>query len=269
MFDFFTVYISAIIFVFGTIIGSFLNVLIYRLPIGLDFKKSNSMCISCKHKLAWYDLFPLFSWLFLGGKCRYCKTKISARYPIVEALNGILYVLVYLFLCGGNGIEGLGLKLIGYFIVVSCLVVTAWIDFEHEIIPDSMWISIFIGGIFIVLDSVIKGEFSKEFIVSKIIGLFTVSGFFFLIGVVSQGRWMGGGDVKLMAAAGFVLGWKAVVVSMFIGAFVGVLFAIARKLFAKKQMLGTISFGPFLSIGVAVSAFFGDSVFNWYLSLFV
>ncbi len=267
--DFLTVYISVIIFVFGTVIGSFLNVLIYRLPIGLDFKKSNSMCTTCKHKLAWYDLFPLFSWLFLGGKCRYCKTKISARYPIVEALNGTLYLLIYLILCGGNAIDGISLKLFGYMIVASCLIVTAFIDFEHMIIPDSMWISIFVGGIFIVADSLVKGYFTKEFIIEKIIGMFAVSGLFFLIGVLSKGRAMGGGDVKLMAATGFVLGWKAVIISLFLGAFAGTAFAIVRKIVSKKEISGVVPFGPFLSIGVMLSAFIGEDIFNMYLSLFI
>lgn len=269
MLDFLTIYIATIIFVFGTVIGSFLNVLIYRLPIGLEFVKTNSMCTNCKHRLNWYDLFPLFSWIFLGGKCRYCKSKISARYPIVEALNGAFYVLVYLFLSGGNAIEGLNLTLVGYMIVFSCLIVIAWIDFEHQIIPDSMWISIFVGGLFIVADTVIKGEFTKEFIISKIIGLFAVSGFFFLIGMLSKGAWMGGGDVKLMAAAGFVLGWKAVIVSMFFGAFAGVIFAIGRKIVSKKEMRGIIPFGPFLAIGVGLCAFVGEAIFNWYLNMFI
>lgn len=266
---FLTAYIATIIFVFGTLIGSFLNVLIYRLPIGLDFVKINSMCTSCKHRLMWYDLFPLFSWLFLGGKCRYCKAKISPRYPIVEALNGILYVLIYFFICGGKAFEGLTLSLLGYMIVASCLIVTAFIDFEHQIIPDSMWISIFVGGIFIVIDAVINSEFSKEYIISKLIGLFTISGLFLIVGLLSGGRAMGGGDVKLMAAAGFVLGWKAVIVSLFFGAFSGVLFAIGRKIILKKEMRGVIPFGPFLAIGIMLAAFVGEKIFNMYLDMFI
>ena len=266
---FLTAYIATIIFIFGIVIGSFLNVLIYRLPIGLDFVKINSMCTTCKHRLHWYDLFPLFSWIFLGGKCRYCKAKISVQYPIVEALNGISYVLIYFFLCGGNAIEGLNFKLLGYMVVASCLIVTAWIDFKHQIIPDSMWISIFVGGIFIVIDSVINGEFSKEYIITKVIGLFAISGLFLIIGLVSGGRAMGGGDVKLMAAAGFVLGWKAVIVSLFLGAFAGVIFAIGRKIISKKEMRGVIPFGPFLAIGIIVSAFIGEKIFNMYLDMFI
>lgn len=269
MLGFLTTYIAVIIFMFGTIIGSFLNVLIYRLPIGLDFVKINSMCTTCKHRLTWYDLFPLFSWIFLGGKCRYCKAKISPRYPIVEALNGVLYVLIYLFICGGNAIAGLNLTLLGYMVVASCLIVTAFIDFEHQIIPDSMWISIFVGGIFIVIDTVIKGGFTEEYFITKIIGLFAVSGLFLLIGLISKGRAMGGGDVKLMAAAGFVLGWKAVIVSLFLGAFAGVVFAVGRKIISKKEMRGVIPFGPFLAIGIMLSVFFGEKIFNLYLDMFI
>ncbi len=267
---FFTVYVGIIIFIFGTVIGSFLNVLIYRLPIGMDFKKGHSICTTCKHELSWKDLFPLFSWLFLRGKCRYCKAKISARYPIVEALNGVMYVLVYLFLSGGNAFEGLfSLKLLGYMVVMSCLIVVSWVDFEHQIIPDSMWIAIFVGGIIILLDAVIKGTFSKEWIISRVIGLFAVSGLFFLIALLSGGRAMGGGDIKLMAACGFVLGWKAVIVSLFAGALFGMLFAVGRKIFAKQNMLGVVPFGPFLSMGVALSAFIGENLLNMYLGAFL
>lgn len=269
MIEFLTAYIAVIVFVFGTVIGSFLNVLIYRLPIGMDFKKGNSICTSCKHKLNWKDLFPLFSWIFLGGKCRYCKAKISSRYPIVEALNGASYVLVYLFLSGGNAIEGLNLKLLGYMVVMSALIVVSWIDFEHQIIPDSMWIAIFVGGLFIVGDSLINGYFSKEWIISRVIGLFAVSGLFFLIAFVTQGRAMGGGDIKLMAAVGFVLGWKAVLISLFMSAFFGVFFSIGRKIISKKEMKGVVPFGPFLAMGSAVCAFVGELIFDAYFNLFI
>lgn len=269
MMGFLTAYIGAIVFVFGTVIGSFLNVLIYRLPIGMDFKKGNSICTSCKHKLNWKDLFPLFSWLFLRGKCRYCKAPIPVRYPVVEALNGALYVLSYLFLCGGNAIEGLNLKLVGYMIVMSALIVVSWVDFEHQIIPDSMWIAIFVGGLFIVGDALLAGTFTKEWIISKIIGLFAVSGLFFLIAFVTGGRAMGGGDIKLMAAVGFVLGWKAVLISLFLSALFGVVFSIARKLVSKQEMKGVIPFGPFLAAASAVCAFVGETAFDAYFSLFI
>lgn len=265
---FLTAYIASIIFVFGAVIGSFLNVLIYRLPIGMDFKKGNSICPNCNHKLNWKDLFPLFSWIFLGGKCRYCKVPISKQYPIVEALNGTAYVLSYLFLCGGNAIEGLNLKLAGCMIVMSALIVVSWIDFKHQIIPDSMWIAILVGGIFIVGDALISGEFSKGWIITRIVGFFTVSGLFFLIALLTGGRAMGGGDIKLMAAVGFVLGWKAVIIALFMSAFLGVVFSIGRKILVKTEMKGVIPFGPFLAMGSAICAFVGEPIFNTYLEMF-
>lgn len=268
MINFLTAYIAAIVFVFGTVIGSFLNVLIYRLPLGMDFKKGSSICTSCKHSLNWKDLFPLFSWLFLRGKCRYCKAPISSRYPIVEALNGVAYVLVYLFLSGGTAIEGLNLTLVGYMIMMSALIVVSWIDFEHQIIPDSMWIAIFIGGLFIVGDVLISGEFTKQWIITKVIGIFAVSGLFFIVALVTGGRAMGGGDIKLMAAVGFVLGWKAVIIALFMSAVLGVIFSIGRKIVSKKEMKGVIPFGPFLAMASAICAFVGENIFEAYLLMF-
>ncbi len=274
---FLTAYIAVIVFVFGAVIGSFLNVLIYRLPIGMDFKKGNSICPNCKHKLNWKDLFPLFSWIFLGGKCRYCKAPISKQYPIVEALNGMFYVFSYIFLCGGVkdigssiGISdlGLSLKLVGYMIFFSALIVVSWVDFEHEIIPDSMWISILVGGLFIFADFLVQGTFPKAWLINHIIGFFVVSGLFLFFGLVTGGRAMGGGDIKLMAAVGFVIGWKAVILALFFAAFTGVIFSVFRKIFAKKKMTGIIPFGPFLAIGSAVSAFVGEDIFHAYLGMF-
>lgn len=273
---FLTAYIAIIIFVFGTVIGSFLNVLIYRLPIGMDFKKGNSICPNCKHQLNWKDLFPLFSWIFLGGKCRYCKAPISKQYPIVEAINGTMYVLIYLFLSGGRAIEGLNLTLAGYMIFASALIVISWIDFKHQIIPDSLWIAIVVGGLFIVGDKLLNVDFKdayevenlKIWIISRVVGFFTVSGLFFIIALVTGGRAMGGGDIKLMAAVGFVIGWKAVIIALFMSAFVGVIFSIIRKIVSKEEMKGVIPFGPFLAIGSAICAFVGETIFMSYLQLF-
>lgn len=278
MSTFLTAYISVIIFVFGAVIGSFLNVLIYRLPIGMDFKKGNSMCPKCGHQLNWKDLFPLFSWLFLGGKCRYCKAPISKQYPIVEAMNGACYVLAYIFLCGGASVDGptmafgnlgLSLKLVGYMLFFSALIVVSWIDFKHQIIPDSMWVAILVGGVFILGDRLITDSFTKDWIISRVIGFFAVSGMFFLVALITGGKAMGGGDIKLMAAVGFVLGWKAVLISLFMSAIFGVLFSIGRKILCKKEMKGVVPFGPFLAMGSAVCAFIGEGIFNAYVGLFM
>lgn len=241
--------------------------LIYRLPIAMSFKKGRSICVSCRHELHSKDLFPLFSWLFLLGKCRYCKAKISARYPLVEALNGTLYVLIYIFIAGGNGLSGFSIALLGWFAAVSALIVLSFVDLEHQIIPDSMWITIFIGGILVFIDEIINDGFEWQKLLNRVIGIFAVGGLFFLIGVISGGRAMGGGDVKLMAAAGFLLGWKLIILSLFLGAFAGVLYSLLSKLINKTKMRGAVPFGPFLSIGIVLSMFVGDSLIEAYLSI--
>ena len=220
------IYYSVIVFIFGTVIGSFLNVLIYRLPIGMDFKKGSSICPHCKHQLKWYDLFPLFSYIFLGGKCRYCKAKISPQYPIVEALNGILYTLAFIFLCDG----AFKPELVGYFMILSCLIVLSWTDFQHNIVPDSMWICILLGGIELYVCDVVRNGFILDHLLDRLIGFFAVSVLFILLGFIFEKLKgvdaIGGGDIKLMAAAGFVLGWKLTILATLVGTLAGLIFTV-------------------------------------------
>ncbi|NLA76728.1 MAG: prepilin peptidase, partial [Clostridiales bacterium] len=260
-----TLAFSVAIFIFGTIIGSFLNVLIYRLPIGMDFKKGKSICPGCNHELVWKDLFPLFSYIFLNGKCRYCKAKISAQYPVVEALNAALYVCAYLFLCGGTGIKGITISMLGYFIVSSALVLIIWIDFKHQIIPDSTWIAIFAGGLLLILDDVINGKFEWKSLVSRVVGIFVVAGVLLIIGMVSKGGAMGGGDVKLMAAAGFLLGWKLVIIAFILGALVGTVYLIFTKAVKRGNMKAQVPFGPHLAIGIFLALYFGENILAAYM----
>jgi len=224
-----TIYLSVIIFIFGTVIGSFLNVLIYRLPIGLDFKKGNSFCPKCEHELKWYDLFPLFSYIFLRGKCRYCKAKISPQYPIVEALNGIMYVLAFVFLCKAD--YKMFPEFFGYCIILSCLIVLSWTDSIHNIIPDSMWIGVLIGGIDLYICQIVRaGGFVWADLFERLIGLVLVSGVLFILGTIFERLKgidaIGGGDIKLMAAAGFALGWSKVVFATLVGTVIGLIITI-------------------------------------------
>lgn len=256
------VILSIFIFLFGLCIGSFSNVLIYRIPLGLDFKKGSSFCPKCEHDLKWYDLFPLFSYLFLGGKCRYCKAKISPQYPIVESMNGLLYLAAFWFLCGGE----LRLALLGYAAATTALIVTAFIDFKHQIIPDSMWVTVLIGGAIVYLEEIIREGFSVQGLVNRLIGFFCVSLFLLLIGMLYKGG-MGGGDIKLMAAAGFLLGWKNVVVALMAGAVVGVLYLAITNSLKKSDMKKAVPFGPHLVAGVFFALYFGTPLMNWYMGL--
>ena len=152
-------------------------------------------------------------------------------------------------------------------IMMSALIVVSWIDFEHQIIPDSMWVAIFVGGLFIVGDALLNGTFTKEWIISKVIGLFAVSGLFFIIALVTGGRAMGGGDIKLMAAAGFALGWKNVLLALLVPGFTGTLYLIFSNTLKKENMKKEVPFGPHLAIGIFVALMFGNQMINWYMGL--
>ncbi len=254
--------IGIFVFLFGIVIGSFLNVLIYRMPLGLDFKKGSSFCPNCKHELKWYDLFPLFSWIFLGGKCRYCKAKISPIYPIVEALNGILWVLAFVFYTDCH----LNFALLGVFLVSSALIVVFCIDWKHQIIPDSMWVTVLIGGILVYIQEIIDNGFNWRALVGRVVGFFLVSTLLYILGAIYKGG-MGGGDIKLMAAAGFLLGWRNVLVALMFGSLLGVLCMAVQKSLKKSDMKKAVPFGPHLSVGILFALYFGTPLLNWYVGL--
>lgn len=256
------IFIGVFVFLFGIVIGSFLNVLIYRIPRGLDFKKGSSFCTTCKHPLKWYDLFPLFSWLFLGGKCRYCKAKISPIYPIVEATNGVLWVLAYVFLADCK----LNFALLGYFLVCSALVVVFCIDFQFQIIPDSMWVTVLLGGVLVYVQQLIDHGFVWQELVSRLVGIFAASGVLFVLAMLYKGG-MGGGDIKLMAAAGFLLGWRNVLIALMLGAVVGTLWLAVTRTLKKSDMKKEVPFGPHLAIGILLSMYFANPLMQWYVGI--
>lgn len=254
--------VGAFIFIFGLCIGSFSNVLIYRLPLGLSISKGNSFCPECKHKLSWTDLFPLFSWIFLGGKCRYCKAKISARYPLVELLNAVLYVLCYVFISKCS----LSLALLGLCAVCTALTVSSFIDAKHQIIPDSMWITVLIGGVLVYADDIIKNGFSWKALLNRIIGFFLVSAVMLALSAAFHGG-LGGGDIKLMAAAGFLLGVGSSVLALLLGSVSGLFYLAAKGKLNTESMKSKLPFGPFLSFGILFSVFFGNRLLSLYMSI--
>lgn len=242
------------VFIFGTIIGSFLNVLIYRIPLKLDFVKGRSFCPSCHHDLGALDLFPVFSYLFLGGKCRYCKTKISLRYPLIELLTGLLFTLVYLRF--GVSVE----TVIG--IVLACdLVVLAMIDHDTLEFADGFSaLVVGLGVLFLIFN------YDKFVLIDAMIGMVAISVPMYLIAVVTGG--FGGADIKLMAAAGLLLGYKYIIVAFFIGVLFGGTQAI---ILLKKGKSGKtmMPFGPHLAIGIFLSYLYGKPILDWYLAFFI
>lgn len=256
-------FVSVFTFLFGIVIGSFLNVLIYRIPKGENFVKANSHCMNCNHRLYAKDLVPLFSWLFLGGKCRYCKAKISCQYPIVEAITGIAYTAVYWLATDCK----INLAFVGYCIAFSALLVTTVIDFRTMEIPDLMWITVFVGSLFVYAQELINdGGFELDCFLTRFIGIFAASGVLFILALITKGG-MGGGDIKLMAACGFLLGWKQVILALVMGAAIGTLYLIFMAVKNKGKIPRKVPFAPHLSIAVVICFFAGEKIINWYLSV--
>ena len=241
-----------IIFLFGIVIGSFLNVCIYRLPNREDIVKTRSHCMTCGHTLKWYDMFPLFSYLFLRGRCRYCKAKLSAQYPLIEALNGILYVVIVLL----HGVNADSLLLC---LLASALLVLSVIDFRTYEIPLGI-------NLFILALGAVRTALDYRSIVDHLIGLFAVSVVLAVLYYATKGRAIGGGDVKLMAACGLFLGWKLVIFAFLAGCVLGAVIHVLRmKLSGQDHVL---AMGPYLSAGVFIAALWGERLINWYLAQF-
>jgi leader peptidase (prepilin peptidase)/N-methyltransferase len=247
-----TIIFSIVIFLYGIVIGSFLNVVIYRLPKKENIVTTRSHCMECGYQLAWYDLVPLFSWMFLKGRCRKCKARISVQYPIIEALNGVLYVIIFM-LCG------ISIETLIYCLMASALVALSVIDFRTYEIP--LGINIFIsclGLVRIITDLSNWTEYA--------IGFFAVSIPLLLLYMITKGRGIGGGDIKLMAVVGLILGWKRNILAFILGCILGSVIHILRMCLTKADH--QLALGPYLSMGILISALFGQKLINWYLLLY-
>ena len=243
--------IYIVIFLYGIIIGSFLNVVIYRVPKKEDIVKIGSHCMNCDHKLKWYELIPLFSWIALGGRCKACKAPISIQYPIVEAANGLLACFIF-------AVNGLNIDSLLYCLLTSALLALSVIDFRTYEIPAGI-------NIFILIVGLIMTVFHYKSWTDHVIGFFAVSVFIWIIILATKGRGMGGGDMKLMAAAGLLLGWKLIILAFLIGCILGaVIHTIRMKVSGEDHVL---ALGPYLSMGIFIAALWGNQLIDGYLRL--
>lgn len=234
---------------YGLLIGSFLNVCIFRIPKGEGIALTRSHCMNCGYELKWYDLIPVFSYVGLKGRCRKCKEHISIQYPLIEGLNAVMYVIVFL----ANGFTATSVI---YCLFVSALIVLSVIDFRTFEIPEATTRFIAILGVIqIALD---YQNWSKY-----VIGFFVIVIPLDLLWHVSGGQAIGGGDVKLMGAAALLLGYKYIVLAFFVGCIVGSPIHLIRMKVSKEGKV--LAMGPYLSIGIVLTMFFGESFFNWYL----
>ncbi len=239
------------VFLFGITIGSFLNVCIYRLPLGESVVTAPSHCMSCGQKLRWYDMVPVFSWLVLRGRCRNCKSKISAQYPIIEGVNGILCVVI----CAVNGLR---YDSVIYCLMTSALLVLSIIDWRTCEIPFGINVFLFVLGMAMTVAD--RGNLAGH-----LIGMVCVSGLLGLLYLASSGSAIGGGDVKLMFACGLILGWQRILLAFLTGCIVGSVVHLFR---IKVRGAGRVlAMGPYLSVGIFMAALWGNSWISWYLRL--
>lgn len=240
-----------IVFLYGIIIGSFVNVLIYRIPKKENFVRTRSHCMSCGYQLQWYDLIPLFSWLALGGKCRKCKEKISVQYPLVEGLNGVLYVAVF-------AKYGFSIDSLVYCLLFSALIALSVIDFRTFEIPEGFNLFILaLGAVRVVNDLSNWLDYA--------IGFLAVSAVLAIIYYASNGAFIGGGDAKLMGATGLLLGWKLNVFAFLMGCILGsIVHPIRMKVSGESNQL---AMGPYLAAGIAIAVLVGDVFLKWYLGM--
>lgn len=257
-------------FIFGTAIGSFLNVLIWRLPQ----KKTvggRSFCPHCKHQLHWQNLIPVLSFVFARGRCSYCNERISFRYPLIEVVTGFLFSLI-LFLFPITDLVS-GVWVIRTAVIVAVCVIVFVVDFEHYLILDRVvYPSIVLIFALTIAYDLVAGVPSSFFLVSQTFNslLGAVVGFipFWLLWFISRGKWMGFGDVKFVAFMGLALGWQSMVVALFIAFTIGAIIGLALMAAGKKQFSSKIPFGTFLAFATVLSLFFGSQLWQAYWGLF-
>ena len=242
-------------FAFGLCVGSFLNVVIARLPDGRSIVTPGSACPRCGAEIAWYDNVPVLSFLLLRARCRRCGGAISWRYPAVELATGILFAVAV-------ASRGTGIDLVPALVLAAALVAVTGIDLDHQIIPDVVTLPGIAAGLAF---SLITGQPRWT---DALIGVLVGGGIFFLIIVASRGG-MGGGDMKLAAMLGAFLGWRSLLVAILAAVLAGGILAIALLALRRRGRKDAVPFGPFLAMGGLVALFWGPPLIDWYLGVFV
>jgi leader peptidase (prepilin peptidase)/N-methyltransferase len=244
--------------IFGMVVGSFLNVCIYRMPKDESVVFPPSHCQNCNYQIRWYDNIPLLSYLILRGKCRGCATPISLQYPLVELLNGVLSLLLFLRF-GPTPVFAV------LFLFCSALVVITFIDLEHQIIPDEISLSGIVIGF--ILSFFLKGHSWQNALLGIVLGGGSLLLVAYLYQFLTGKDGMGGGDIKLLAMMGAFLGWKAIPFIIFASSLVGSIVGISIMTMQKKDSKLAIPFGPYLAFGAILYIFYGKLLIRWYLGL--
>jgi leader peptidase (prepilin peptidase)/N-methyltransferase len=257
-----------IIVLLGLVFGSFVNVLIYRIPNGKSIVSPASACTACGGRLSARDLVPVFSYLFLRGRCRNCGAAISTRYPLVELLTAFVYVLIFIKF-------GLSVSFFAYAFLMTILLAIFFIDFDHREIPDGLVLTAIAGGVALTAANlfipmpVIFGDSNWW---TPVVGFFSGSVFLLLVALLGEFIFktddaMGMGDVKLMAPIGLFLGWKLCLTALFIGIILAGFTSLGLIVLKLKKRKDTIPFGPFIVAGTFTAILWGWGLLKWYMGL--
>lgn len=265
--------IKFFVFIFGSIIGSFLNVCIFRLPLERSVVKPRSYCPSCGKTIPWHDNIPLLSYLFLMGKCRFCRVRIPLRYFLVELITAASLLLFF-------NIYGFSFEFFYYAIFASGLIIATFVDIQHRIIPDEISVGgIIVGFLLNIIRLIPPGSRLQApgYIINSLLGIVIGGGIIYITGklfdlvyfkmlkkppIDGETESMGGGDVKLLAMIGAFLGWQGAVLTFFIAPFFGLIVGVANLLIKKEH---TIPYGPFLSLAAIVSLFWSGPIIRLFL----
>ncbi len=257
-----------LLFLIGLAVGSFLNVVIYRLHTGKSFLFNRSHCPKCKKILAWYDLIPLVSFALTKGKCRYCGERISWQYPLVEFFTGLLFVSVGYLVFEKFSCEQLlycYIVILLYCFFISCLIVIFVYDLKHFIIPDQIVYPAIVGALLFKIIPITRTKVLYN-LGGGGIAAGLAAGFFLILILTSRGKWMGWGDVKMALFMGLLLGWPNILVALMLAFVTGGIIGLGLILTKKKVFKSQLPFGPFLSAATLISIFWGDKLVNWYLN---
>jgi len=247
---------DVLIFILGLIVGSFSNVCINRIPKNESIIYPASHCPKCRSNISPKDNIPILSYILLKGRCRNCKSKISIQYPIVELITGLIYLIIYLT-------YGLSVQTLIYIILSSALIIIAFIDLNEQIVPDVISLPGIVIG-FIISFFVLYISF-----INSALGVLVGGGIILIIGmagsVIFKKEAMGGGDVKLAAMIGAFLGWRYIIISLFLGFFLGALAGIILILSKAKSKEDVVPFGPFIVLGSFITLLWGEKIISWYI----
>jgi leader peptidase (prepilin peptidase)/N-methyltransferase len=244
--------------VFGLVVGSFLNVCIYRLPRRESLNWPGSHCTSCNRPLSWYENIPLASWLVLRGRCRSCGERISAMYPIVEAVTGLVFVAGYL-------LYGATPLLAARLLFACAMVVLFAIDLRHRILPNVITLPGIVVGVVL---SLFLPPGWRDSLIGVLIGggvLYAIAEAYYRVRGIEG---LGMGDVKMLGMIGAFLGWKLVLVTLVLASFSGSFIGIAMMMSGRGGMKAALPFGTFLAVGALIASVVGDRFLEWYLSFY-